>query len=109
MIPEITFTHQWHWLWTRQNWYDFTLIHLEVEDDKMFGNREITVALMGFRIHLLWHYQDTPTGERVARFVDGLEVEKNKSPDHTPCPTCGSPILRNCYCGVCQPTKPVGQ
>lgn len=54
-----TARHQWQFLFRKCNWIDFTLINLEFENDKLFGNLEFGIWLFGLGAVLTYHYADT--------------------------------------------------
>ena len=39
------------------SWKNFTLIHIEYEDDIMCGSREITIILFGFGFNVRWKHE----------------------------------------------------
>jgi hypothetical protein len=49
----------WDFIGKSLNWISFTFVELSFEDDKMFGNYEIVVGLLGFNAKFAWHYADT--------------------------------------------------
>lgn len=63
---------EWSQLWQRCNWYTFTPIKLEVEDDRHMGSVEATAILLGigFRVRLNW--RETETTREIARQVSKL-------------------------------------
>ena len=74
MIPWVEFWHQWQFLYERCNWYDFTLIRLSVEDDRMFGQLEIEAWLLGFGIRLIWSYRETSKGQEIAKKIADFDT-----------------------------------
>ena len=70
----VEFHHQWQFLYQRCAWYDFTLVSLSVENDKMFGNVEASIWLFGFGVRLVWDYADTDTGRKVAQQIADFDA-----------------------------------
>lgn len=55
---------QWSGLFTSTNWTDFTLIHLEIEHDPLFGNWNGEIALLGLCLFWRYTYDDNTEGYR---------------------------------------------
>lgn len=66
--------HQWQFLYSRCNWYDFTLLNVGGEWDHMFGNFEITVAVLGLGVRVTWHYKDTEKGREIAQRIADFDA-----------------------------------
>ncbi len=47
------------WKFRGCNWYDFTIVNLEFEWDKMLGGFELMVGLLGLNLHLRYQYTET--------------------------------------------------
>jgi hypothetical protein len=53
----LEFAQDWtEWFEGHKNWYTFTALHLEYEDEAYIGSREITFGLLGFNWRLSWTY-----------------------------------------------------
>lgn len=55
----VTWLQQWTGLFGRNNWYDFDLVHLYVEWDRMLGGVELSAVLLGLGFTLRYNYAET--------------------------------------------------
>jgi hypothetical protein len=63
-------------LWGKWNWYSFTFIQLEIENDKMTGGFEIMASLLGFHFFGRWNYKP----EILEKMLEEAEEEFRKLP-----------------------------
>lgn len=75
------FIEDWLDLFADCNWYDFNALQLYLENDKVFGNFEIKMALLGLQFRLTYHYADTDMQAELQRRVEEIE---NGDADATP-------------------------
>ena len=71
-VPSVSGWHQWDFLWSDLNWLDFAWIKVETEDDKMFGNFEVNLGLLGVGVMFTWDYADTEASKRIAESVRAI-------------------------------------
>ena len=61
---------QWSFPWNQYNWHTINLLNLELEDDRMFGNVELTFIIMGFGVRLVWTYNSAKNQEEINGLLD---------------------------------------
>lgn len=66
---------EWSQIWTRCNWYEFTPICIEFENDKMFGTMGGRFILLGLGFAITCHYADTGYGDELARRLAEAQEE----------------------------------
>lgn len=77
---------QWSQFFQRCNWYDFTFIRIEVEDDRYLGGIEATVIVLGLECRVRWNHTLTPKMQEIRKQVaeiDRQEAARDK-PDYPP-------------------------
>lgn len=47
---------EWTQLFGEYNWYTFTFIKVEIENDKWTGGASLDIALLGFSAYFRWNY-----------------------------------------------------
>jgi len=64
---------------SRYNWTTFTVIHLEIENERNMGGFEIKAMLLGFGIRWRWNYNpEAETLKEVMRRV--AEIKEQETP-----------------------------
>lgn len=74
---------QWSQFFERCNWYDFTFIKFDVEDDRIMGGVECTLVLLGLGFRARWNYARTERVDEIARSVEEIKAALG-SDDSTP-------------------------
>lgn len=64
--------NEWRELFPRGdwNWRTFHVVQVEIEDDRMMGNWELTVVLLGLGFRLVWVGEDTEARKRIRDDLD---------------------------------------
>lgn len=74
------FSEQWSDLLGDCNWYDITLINLEVEYDARYGKIDMSAGLLGFKLYIAYRLEETEAYKELMKMADeikaGLEVEE---------------------------------
>lgn len=73
----------WSQFFTPCNWYDFTFIKLEVEDDRIMGGVEATVIVLGLGLRVRWNYAKTERVEEIKASVDEIMAQIDRT-ENTP-------------------------
>ena len=61
---------QWSFPWSRYNWHTINLLNVEFEDDRMFGNVELTMIVFGFGVRLVWTYNSKKNQAEINSLLD---------------------------------------
>ncbi len=73
------FTHQWQFLYKKCNWYDFNLIGLFIENDRMFSKVYLEVWLLGFGFDVCLKYRKNYKGQKLAnKIIDWQDMEDGR-------------------------------
>ena len=70
----------WHFNWIEEwsqfaggcNWYTFTPIKLEFEDDRHMGGVEVTAILLGLGFCIRWNHTETDEVRKLRSMVDDI-------------------------------------
>jgi hypothetical protein len=82
----IDYGQEWsEWFQEHWNWKNFTLIKVYYEDEICMGNRELTLALLGFWVRIQYLYDRgaktrVEIEARVSELLDEHDKGKNTSP-----------------------------
>src|SRR5258706_4507245 len=54
----------------KDNWYTFTALQLEFENDWIMGNYELIFIVLGLGFRISYHHLDTETAKELKRNID---------------------------------------
>ncbi len=61
----------------KDNWYTFTPLWLEVENDWIMGNYELTLVILGLGFRITYHHSETETTREIKSNIDMIEDESS--------------------------------
>lgn len=70
------FIEEWSQLLGGCNWYNFTPIKIEIEDDRILGGWEFTVVLLGVGFRFCYNYAETELVVRLRNQMKELTNEE---------------------------------
>ena len=77
----IEWTQQWSQFWEDCSWYDFDLVWIRFENDKLMGGLEATFIILGLGLRWRWNKVITPAMQEC---LDGVESIRNGTADLIP-------------------------
>lgn len=66
---------EWSQLLGGCNWYTFTPIKIEFEDDRILGGFETTWVILGLGFRIRWNHTETDAAREITDAVDELLAE----------------------------------
>lgn len=78
----IYFTNQWSYLFDDCNWYDFTFINIEFENDKSMGGYEFEIIILGFGVRWRYNHTTTPMLQSCLDAIKEIRGDKNNETYH---------------------------
>jgi hypothetical protein len=79
----ITFYNDWEQLFGGCNWYTFTGINIEIENDKMMGGYEFTFIILGLGFRWRWNHTETEATKSCKDAIKDIENGTAKFEEYT--------------------------
>ena len=73
----IELREEWSQLWTKCNWYTITPVSVELEDDRLLGAAEASLALLGFSVRVRWNHTATQYMAELERRIDEIRERED--------------------------------
>lgn len=69
----LSFKNDWAQIFGHWNWYNFTLIDIEAENDKMLGGYEFDFVVLGLGIHFRINWKETEEMKKLIELADKIK------------------------------------